>query len=148
MQRVLFPMGICIVAEKYMVPTIYELAINDVRAVLTQAEDDAFKLLQAAVCKHYGTDPEVDSAMGKLISSVTLGPSRKFTFGDDFDKLVKSHPVLGADLALELKRKQKLAMLDCKCGQCGRTNPIPHNFRAFKTRFGCLWCKRDNHVAE
>ncbi|XPS78973.1 hypothetical protein M3J09_010969 [Ascochyta lentis] len=69
-ERILIPMGICVVATKYMVPAIYEMTSEDVRMLLSTQETDTYTLLRVAIAAHYVQGSKADTPMGKLIVSV------------------------------------------------------------------------------
>jgi hypothetical protein len=121
--RILTPIGIYEVADKYDVPNIYEPAAEDVRDVLTNTCDDDFEMLQAAIHAHYGSGANVDGAMGKLITSVVLNVHQTFTELPDFERMMQSYPMFGADVALTLCRNDGNCFLRprlCKCEICNK----------------------------
>lgn len=114
-QRLLIPMGICVVADKYEVRTAYNHASNDVRALLMEdVGGPDFELIKTAVIEHY-EDMSVDegTAMGKLITSVILQGQRRFTSSADYLGKLKSYPTFAVDIASALA--QDTINIRCSC---------------------------------
>ncbi|KAI4638712.1 hypothetical protein J4E93_009740 [Alternaria ventricosa] len=61
-KRVLVPIGVHAIADKYDVVKLYEPAAEDVKAVLVDADKDK-EMLITAIHAHYGTEVNVDGAM-------------------------------------------------------------------------------------
>ncbi|KAF3009937.1 hypothetical protein E8E13_011075 [Curvularia kusanoi] len=96
-QRILIPMGIRRVAEKYGVDTVYTQATEDVRAMLFMDETDDF--LKAVVAAYY-KDAEVDPAMRRIIVTAALASSSGFLESAWYKSFVKSFPRFAADMEL------------------------------------------------
>jgi hypothetical protein len=119
--------GLYQVADKYAIPNIYEAAAEDVQDVLTSTDDVNFEMLRAAIHGHYGSGANVDSAMGKLITSVVLENRVGIIRTVDFERMLQAYPMFGADVALALHRKDKIDLSKIsmyKCIVCSRKFPL------------------------
>lgn len=96
-QRILIPMGIRRVAEKYGVATVYTQATEDVRTMLFMNETDDF--LKTVVTAYY-KDAEVDPTMRRIIVTAALASPSGFLERASYKTIVKSFPQFAADIAL------------------------------------------------
>ncbi|KAI4938792.1 uncharacterized protein J4E92_000073 [Alternaria infectoria] len=142
-KRVLVPVGVHAIADKYDVAKLYEPAAEDVKAVLVEAAQDR-EMLITAIRAHYGTEVNVDGAMGRLITSVVLENHQDLLRTKDFEQLLLAHPTFAADVALNLQRNALSALTAGWCIGC-RAN---HNIdaagmrKAGCTHFYCPRCSR------
>jgi len=142
-KRVLVPIGVHAIADKYDVAKLYEPAAEDVKAVLVEAAQDR-EMLITAIRAHYGTEVNVDGAMGRLITYVVLENHQDLLRTKDFEQLLLAHPTFAADVALNLQRNALSALTAGWCVGC-RAN---HNIdaagmrKAGCTHFYCPRCSR------
>ncbi|KAJ4364906.1 hypothetical protein N0V95_000552 [Ascochyta clinopodiicola] len=98
-KRVMIPISVHAVADKYDVPRIYGPITIDIRS---QLNTYAFELIKTAISAHYASVTSVGGLMGKTFSSILLESQRKFTDTPEYRELVISNPAFGADMALAL----------------------------------------------
>ncbi|KAH7091930.1 hypothetical protein FB567DRAFT_434637 [Paraphoma chrysanthemicola] len=103
-KRVLIPIGVFAIADKYDVPKIYQPAANDVRGILTSSDIEYSERIQTALHAHYGTCGSIDSAMGKTITTVILENYASRLPKSDFERWMMSYPMFAADVALAVHR--------------------------------------------
>jgi hypothetical protein len=114
--------GVYALADKYDIPRIYEVAAGDVRNVLTSTNDAGFKMLRATIDAHYGSGANVDGFMGRIITSVAIQTRKAFTKTAEFQRMMQSYPMFGADVALLTYRGHKVnalgEMVEHTCSHC------------------------------
>ena len=123
-KRVLIPIGIHAVADKYDIAKLYEPAAEDVKAVLMEAVKD-LDMLITAIRAHYGTEVNVDGAMGRLVTSVVFEKHGDFVRTKDFEGLLLAYPTFAADAALHSQRCNgfcKGSLLQCRYCDCRVVN--------------------------
>ncbi|KAF9692756.1 hypothetical protein EKO04_009229 [Ascochyta lentis] len=138
-ERILIPMGICVVATKYMVPAIYEMTSEDVRMLLSTQETDTYTLLRVAIAAHYVQGSKADTPMGKLIVSVILEGQCKFTESVSYEGTLKAYPTFAVDMALVLARN----ITHRRCPSCSNDFTFRSRIRKEKkqTSVFCSLCK-------
>lgn len=102
-QHVLIAMGICAVADKYCVATIFERASSDIRGILLTKETGRFELLRSVIATHY-KDAGADSIMGKIITSIVVDGQCKFMNTTVYELMLRNYPIFAVDMALALAR--------------------------------------------
>jgi len=144
-KRVLVPIGVHAIADKYDVAKLYEPAAEDVKAVLVEAAKDK-EMLITAIHAHYGTEVNVDGAMGRLITSVVFEKHQDLVRTKDFEQLLLAHPSFAADVALNAQRNNALSVLKVGyCGTCGNHNIDVAGLRKIgRSHFYCPQCARHN----
>jgi hypothetical protein len=109
---------VCVVADKYDVPKIFESAQENVKEILLDYPKDT-ALLFGAIKSYYGNDNPAGRPMSYLIPSMIFEEYSKHldreTYeklfkSDDFEKLLSLYPAFGADIAQALQTKDKLCM--------------------------------------
>ncbi|KAI4624429.1 hypothetical protein J4E83_004103 [Alternaria metachromatica] len=142
-KRVLVPIGVHAIADKYDVAKLYEPAAEDVKAVLMEASKGQDMLI-TAIHAHYGTEVNVDGAMGRLITSVVFEKYRNLVKTKDFEQLLLAHPTFAADVALNSQRNNVLSgPTFARCINCGnQTVDVAGMRRAKNTYFSCPQCTR------
>ncbi|KAF2628452.1 hypothetical protein BU25DRAFT_420923 [Macroventuria anomochaeta] len=145
-QRVLIPIGIGVVADKYPVPTIYQRASCDMHTVLWTGDTGNFKFLRAAIIAHYGESVDMDTPMEKPITSVILEGQRKFTDSATYETTLKTFPTFAIGMALALDRDT----INVYCGSCsvGLTVRTDARDKMNKTWFCCNFCKSPSTVVQ
>jgi hypothetical protein len=121
-KRVLIPIGIHAVADKYDIARLYEPAAKDFVSPFKTTPDLDNSLIKAVVHANYSSAARSDTAIGKSIGSIVLERYRRFVKTDEFDCLVRSYPVFGADITLCCKR-DCIALFDippARCSSCTR----------------------------
>jgi hypothetical protein len=152
-KRVLMPVGVYAVADKYDIPKIYEAAADDVRDVLTSTDDGEFEVLRAAIHAHYGSGANVDGTMGKLITSVAIQDRKEFIKTADFERVMQSYPMFGADVALYLFREGKnhlpVGVVAHRCSYCFKTWNVDTAALQLSEWFSfrCIFCGRSTQVS-
>lgn len=151
-KRILIPIGVYAIADKYDVSKIYAPAAEDVYDVLKTTNDAEFELLQVAIDAHYGAGANIDSAMGKLIASVVLSARVAFTETADFERIMQSHPMFGADIALALRRADHRRFENISaysCASCFRNLWINKDEmrKTGLNHFKCIYCGRTASVS-
>jgi len=144
-KRILVPIGMHAIADKYDVAKLYEPAAEDVKAVLMEASKGQ-DILITAIRAHYSTEVNVDGAMGRLITSVVFEKHQDFVRTKDFEQLLLAHPTFAADVALNSQRNNALSALTVAlCNRCGNQNIDAASLRrAGKLHFCCPNCSRQN----
>jgi hypothetical protein len=112
--RVLIPMGVSAVADKYEVDSLYEHAVADVRALLSTQDSSDFKLLRAAITAYYSLDITMNSSMGDLIVSIVLNAQRGFMSSANYQSILRMSPTFAVDIALGLSRNT----INAHCNRC------------------------------
>ena len=127
-KRILIPIGIHVVADKYEVAKVSESAAEDVRSSLEGAAVDVIK---AAVRAHYEGGTTVDGTIGKLIAQTILEDHSKLIPTAEFQALIKSQPAFGADVALAVvsSTKQPGEVRTCSTSGCQYKNISQHGMR-------------------
>jgi len=139
-KRVLIPIGIHAVADKYDVAKLYNPAAEDVKAVLMEAVKDQ-DMLTTAIQAHYGTEVNVDGAMGRLITSVVFEKHRDLAQTKAFEQLLLAYPTFAADTALHSQRNNTLGGgALAKCNSCSLE--IVHIDNVRKAGFTTFYCPR------
>ncbi len=110
-KRVLIPISIHAIADKYDVPCIYEAVVEDLRDHLSS---DNFDTLHTAIKAHYQTMIVAGGPVGEMLASVVLRGQRKFTHTPGYEQLVLSNPAFGADMAIALVHDT----IDTDCKKC------------------------------
>jgi hypothetical protein len=152
-KRVLMPVGVYAVADKYDIPKIYEAAADDVRDVLTSTDDGEFDVLRAAIYAHYGSGANVDGIMGKLITSVAIQDREDFMETADFERVMQSYPMFGADVALYLFREGKIDLSEGvvmhRCSCCIKTWKVDTAALRLSewSSFQCIFCGHSTQVS-
>jgi hypothetical protein len=109
-EEVSMAIGVCVVADKYNVPKIFESAQENVKEMLLNYPADT-ALLFGAVKSYYGNDAPAGGPMSNLISSIIFEEYskcldretyEKLLKSDDFGKLLSSYPAFAADIAQTL----------------------------------------------
>lgn len=140
-KRVLVPIGIHAIADKYDVAKLYEPAAEDVKAVFMEASKGQDMLI-TAIRAHYGTEVNVDGAMGRLLTSVVFEKHQDLVQKKAFEQLLLSYPTFAADAALHSQRSNTLgegALV--KCDSCSVKAVHIVNLRnAGCIRFYCPKC--------
>jgi len=106
-KRVLVPIGVHAIADKYDVAKLYKPAAEDVKAVLLEAAKDQDMLI-TAINAHYGTEVNVDGAMGRLITSVVFEKHKDLVQTKAFEQLLLVYSTFAADVALHFQRMKTL----------------------------------------
>ena len=137
------------IADKYDIAKLYKPAAEDVKAVLMEAVKDQ-DMLTTAIHAHYGTEVNVDGAMGRLITSVVFDKHKDLVPTKAFEQLLLVYPTFAADAALHSQRTKTLdraalaICIPCKmqavhveamrkagcttffCPKCGNRNILPN----------------------
>jgi hypothetical protein len=109
-EEVSIAIGVCVVADKYDIPKIFESAEENVNEMLLNYPADT-TLLFGAVKSYYGNDAPAGGPMSNLISSIIFEEYskcldretyEKLLKSDDFGKLLSSYPAFAADIAQTL----------------------------------------------
>ncbi|CAN9202243.1 unnamed protein product [Alternaria alternata] len=119
-KRVLIPIGIYAVADKYDVAQIYEPAAEDVKVVLMNAVKDREGILTTPIKAHYGTEVKADGFMGRVITAVIFEQYNDLLNTEKFEKLLLAYPVFAADVALHSQRGKMLGGGCVRCSICDR----------------------------
>ena len=138
-QRVLIPMSISVVADKYEVDTLYQLVVNDVRTLLSKQDGSDFDLLKAAITTHFAQGTTKGTSMGKEIASVVLHGKRKFTESPAYEAALETNPAFAQDMALALAR----TTINVFCNSCRRHLTARADARAMTQQFNfyCNFCQ-------
>jgi hypothetical protein len=128
-RRATIPIGIHQVADKYGISNICELAAKDIEELITTAKDDA-SLLRDVIYEYYAHAVDADDPMGKSIVAALLQVHQAFIKNSNFEDLLLSYPVFGADVALALQRSNLLRLLELQalkevsCTRCHFSFPV------------------------
>jgi len=146
--------GIYEVADKYAIFKIYQPVAEDLQDILKGTKDDDFELMQAAIRAYYGLEPDVDCAIGKLLTSFLITHRHAFIKTSDFERLVQSYPAFGADVTLALQRNnlcRLFAMHDTKCSNGKQSFAVNvAEVRGFFMNSGsyhCIYCAHSLHTS-
>jgi hypothetical protein len=110
-KRATIPIGIHQVADKYDISNICERAGEDIKGILEAAKDD-IEILEHVIHEYYAHAIDPDEPMGKSIVAVLLKIHQAFIKNSNFEDLLMSYPVFGADVALTLQRSKSPRLLD------------------------------------
>ncbi|KAF3009938.1 hypothetical protein E8E13_011078 [Curvularia kusanoi] len=110
-KRLLIPIGIHAVADKYDIPCIAEAIAQDLRKRVSVIDD---KLLNNLLDAHYATAAIAGGPVGEVLTAWVLKAGRTLTTTEKYKQQVISNPVFGADMALALSRD----IINLGCGSC------------------------------
>jgi hypothetical protein len=136
-KRLLIPLGLHALADKYDIPCISEPIAQDLRkSVVGIADDLLLRLLDA----HYKTVASADGPVGEILASCVLEGARSLIDTAEYDRMVVSHPIFGADMALALKRDT----IDAYCTSCSKYVVVRRDMRKHcnSAIVYCPYCKR------
>ncbi|KAB2110314.1 hypothetical protein AG0111_0g1018 [Alternaria gaisen] len=140
-KRVLIPIGIYAVTDKYDVAQIYEPAAEDVKAVLMNAAKDRKDILTTCIKTHYGTEVKADGSMGRLITAVIFEQYNNLRNTEDFEKWLLAYPIFAADVALHSQRGKMLEeKRRARCSSCTKNIVEVDVMREISTSFTCPHC--------
>ena len=135
-RRVTALLGIYLVADKYNMPSsLFSSISNHARMVLNYSEY-TLDILLSLVPLCYGIISKADHPFGEVLVKAILRKSREITLSDDFTKMVKAHPVFGADVAL-LLGKEKVSYY-CEYCEHRRSKFLP--YAAENMKINCMDC--------
>ncbi|RYN34218.1 hypothetical protein AA0119_g8784 [Alternaria tenuissima] len=139
-KRILIPIGIYAVADKYDVTQIYEPAAEDVKAILMNAIKDRKDILTTCIKAHYGTEVKADGSMGHLITAVIFEQYNNLLNTENIEKLLLAYPIFAADVALHSQRAKILGEKDrARCSHCTK-KIVEIGFIPKDNRFHCPDC--------
>jgi len=144
-KRVLVPIGVHAIADKYDVAKLYKPAAEDVKAVLLEAVEEEDMLI-TAIQAHYGTEVNVDGAMGRLITDVVFDKHQGLLEIERFEQLLLAHSNFAADVALHSHRGKGLRTPKlAQCLHCKKqVVSIDHARKAGMRSFYCPNCRLQN----
>ncbi|KAH8641632.1 hypothetical protein IG631_04573 [Alternaria alternata] len=147
LRRVLIPIGIYAVADKYDVVPIYGPAAEDVKTVLMSAAKDREDMLTTAIKAYYGTEVKTDGSMGRLITAVIFKQYKDLLNTEGFGKWLLAYPIFAADLALRSQRSKSLGDRDrAKCSNCSEKIVEIDIMREIRNCFHCPSCGHHQRV--
>ncbi|KAF3031912.1 hypothetical protein E8E11_000074 [Didymella keratinophila] len=82
-------MGLLTIADKYDIRTLVDDTTNHLQVLLSGAKD--FTVIEAAVHKHYESDPGPNTAQGKIIASTLVEFRSMYLDTEDFEKSTLSY---------------------------------------------------------
>jgi hypothetical protein len=120
-KRILIPMGIYTIADKYAITRLYSSAFADFAATLHSISDHDYKTLRAVIMAHYGSETgcSADTLMGSLITSFLLEHRRDFLNFGDFETLISTFPWFAVDVVLKSKHQGVFHMRKASSPKCG-----------------------------
>lgn len=116
-KRVLAPVVLYAIADKYDLPAIYSDIIKDMEYLLDESTNTTELYLSAIIETHYGACASVDTALGDFIAYKCLH-SQEFLGSEDFRDMTKIFPVFGADVALGMSKESSVRLVTrslCTC---------------------------------
>jgi hypothetical protein len=146
LKRVLIPIGVHAVADKYDIVRLYEPAAQDFVSVFRNTPDKDNTLVVAVVQTCYSTIHRTNSAIGKMIAATTRRKYGAFIQSPAFDLLVQAFPVFAADIVLSCKQDgpHVFNARTEKCEHCDEMNMVSmigkNDKRALKGK--CWNCER------
>ncbi|KAF1939412.1 hypothetical protein EJ02DRAFT_457009 [Clathrospora elynae] len=111
-KRVVIPIGVYAVADKYDVPKLYDPAAEDVETLLHDTD-----VIEGAIHAHYKDKNSFDGPIGRLITSAALG-NGCFTNAVEFENLMISYPMLAADVGLYVRRSGRSSLDNLRIHRC------------------------------
>ncbi|KAJ8108593.1 hypothetical protein OPT61_g8068 [Boeremia exigua] len=141
-KRVLVPIGVHALADKYDVPCIQKVIADDLRSHLSPG---TLKKLKCAIGAHYKTMMVAGGPVGALLASVLLEGQRGFMHTPEYQQLVMSNPTFGADMALGLARDT----VDCRCSSCSKDFVLRRDVLGLERKWvHCPYCNCSAAVQE
>ncbi|KAI4705984.1 hypothetical protein J4E81_000869 [Alternaria sp. BMP 2799] len=117
-KRVLVPIGVHAIADKYDIAKLYKPAAEDVKAVLLEAVKDQVMIVDA-IRAYYSTQVNADGSMGRLITSVIFEKYGDFVHTEEFERLLLANPTFATDVALHYQRNKVLRVAGrAQCQSC------------------------------
>ena len=103
-KRMLFIIGLHALMEKYDIPCISDHIVLDLHEQMKLHDTIEDNSLQALLSAHYNIAVAVGGAMGRALADCVLQGDRSFTGTKEYEEMVVSNPIFGADMALALER--------------------------------------------
>ncbi|KAL1799399.1 hypothetical protein ACET3X_003436 [Alternaria dauci] len=145
-KRVLIPIGIYTVADKYDVSNFYGPAADDVKDVLTKAFRNQ-DMITAAIEAHYSTEVQADGLMGRLITTLVFNQYKDLLETEKFEQLLIAHPAFATDVILYSKRCKILGTRPrAECETCLKEIVEIDFMYTINTFFYCPFCGSDNYL--
>lgn len=125
-RRVLIPMGIYTIADKYEITRLRSPVCDDVVATLHSTSDHNFEILRTVITAYYDSEHgcSADTRMGRLITSFLLEHRRDFLKSNDFDNIMEKFPWFAVDIVLESKRQGVFNIQKASCPESGYTGRV------------------------
>ena len=114
-KRILFIIGLHALMEKYDILCIRDDIFMDLHEQMGLHDPADDNSLQALLSAHYNIAVAVGGSMGRSLTDYVLQCNRSFTRTADYEDMVVSNPIFGADMALALKRDSLVSY----CPHCG-----------------------------
>ncbi|KAF2030397.1 hypothetical protein EK21DRAFT_111920 [Setomelanomma holmii] len=100
-KRVLVPIGLYIVADKYEVARLYNPATADIQYVFGFFQpSNNFEVLKAAITACFDIVRVVDAPLNKIITTFVMNSGRAFMALKEFRELIRRYRIFGAQVAL------------------------------------------------
>lgn len=139
-KRMVIPIGIYTIADKYDITRLYSPAAEDVLTTLKSTPDNKSDVLRTVIRTHYEVSARADMSMGNILASFVLKHRREFMKLKDFEVLMQSFPIFAADIALALCREGifKYTPLSCDCGWTIYHNPEIEDQQQGQRHYCCM----------
>jgi hypothetical protein len=120
-KRILIPMGIYTIADKYAITRLYSPAYDDFVATLHSISDHDYEIMPAVIMAHYGSETgcSADTPMGSLITSFLLEHRRDFLNYGNFETLIEEFPWFAVDVVLKSKHQGVFHIRKASSSECG-----------------------------
>jgi hypothetical protein len=137
-RRLLIPIGIHALADKYDIQCICNAIADDLRKLITNIQHNSLRKLLDA---HYATVAAADGPLGELLISHVLKGDRTFMHTTEYKQMLVSNPVFGAGMALALERN----IMDIHCSSCFKHSIVRRDVhkpdRSGMTAISCSYCR-------
>lgn len=149
-KRILIPIGLYTVADKYDVARLFPVVTRDLQTVLATTAAKDTLCLTTAITKSFEVVSTVDSQLGQAVTCFIMDQRRSFLATEECKGLMRQFPIFGTEVALSACKILPYLkdMLPAYCQRCRQTRL--YNFEGCiagnSVKKMCMKCNYEGNV--